>query len=139
MYVTNTELLILSNISHIWSFINNLKKNSGLLSNMKHNHKELTNLEEIANAFALHFQSSYSDHANIDLNRIGSVDFAATLSGHNFMEEEILEKLQKLDISKGAGPDGIPPILIKNCADSLLTPLLVVFQRSFDSGCFLFV
>lgn len=38
-----------------------------------------------------------------------------------------LTKLRSLDENKGVGPDGIPPIFVKKCADYLVAPLLTIF------------
>ena len=136
LYVTQTELLIPENVKHFWSFVNNLRKDSGLPSIMKFKDLELNNCDHIANAFAEHFQSCYSDHDNIDLGCSSGVDFSNLLSFHCFTEDEILVKMQNLNTSKKGGPDGIHPILLKNCRLSLARPLCMLFQRSFVTGIF---
>ncbi|CAH2105171.1 unnamed protein product [Euphydryas editha] len=50
--------------------------------------------------------------------------------------ETLLRKLKNLDESKGAGPDGIPPIFIKRCATYLVEPLLRIFNMSLQTGTF---
>ena len=42
--------------------------------------------------------------------------------------------LKSLDTSKASGPDGIQNIVLKSCADSLSTPLVVLFRRSLLEG-----
>ena len=44
--------------------------------------------------------------------------------------EEILKALKRLDIHKGAGSDGIPPLFIVSCASALVAPLHILFNRS---------
>lgn len=136
LYVTNTEHLIPENIKHFWSFINNLKRDSGFPVQMQHNGKTMTKPEDIAEAFATHFQSTYTDKPILDFNRIDPVGFAGVLATHIFTTEEICDKLKRLDTSKRAGPDGVPPIMLKNCATSLAFPLRQLFQRSMDGGLF---
>ena len=137
MYVTNTEHLIPDNVKHFWSFVKSLNKcASGLPSTMRFNSLELSNPADIANAFASHFQSCYTDFSNMNLHGSGPVDFASTLSHHHFTVTELDDKLQHLDISKGAGPDGIPPVLLRNCCESLAEPLKNLFQVSMDKGSF---
>jgi hypothetical protein len=50
--------------------------------------------------------------------------------------QEIKEKFEKLDDFKGPGPDGIPPLLVKKCAESLSIPLCVLYNKSLTSGTF---
>ncbi|XP_060801905.1 uncharacterized protein LOC132902101 [Amyelois transitella] len=73
---------------------------------------------------------------------ISSSDFNAThncsysLSQVHLSREDLRKKITKLDVNKGAGPDGVPPCFIKYCADALLTPLHIIFSKSITSGIF---
>lgn len=137
MYVTNTEHLIQENLKHFWSFVKNLKKGkSDLPSTMRLNNLEFTNPHDIANAFASHFQSCFTHFTNLDLKSVRPVEFAASLSYHQFTVTEITSKLQQLDASKGPGPDGIPPILLKNCCAPLAEPLKDLFSKTMSEGFF---
>ena len=49
-------------------------------------------------------------------------------------EETVKKKLEKLDPSKAAGPDDIPPSLLKNLADELCTPITLIFNKSIEEG-----
>jgi hypothetical protein len=41
-----------------------------------------------------------------------------SLGALQFISDEVESVLQDLDINKGSGPDGIPPIILKNCASA---------------------
>ena len=45
-------------------------------------------------------------------------------------EENLAKKLKKLKISKSPGPDGIHPRVINELKDTLVKPLLIIFQTS---------
>ena len=45
-------------------------------------------------------------------------------------EENLAKKLKKLEISKSPGPDGIHPRVIHELKDTLVKPLLIIFQTS---------
>jgi hypothetical protein len=49
-------------------------------------------------------------------------------------EEESV--FQELDVSKGVGLDGIPPLILKNCASPFASPLSLLFNRSLLTMCF---
>ena len=42
--------------------------------------------------------------------------------------QEVLIELKKLDSNKAAGPDGLPSMVLKACADVLALPLLILFK-----------
>jgi hypothetical protein len=47
-----------------------------------------------------------------------------------FTSDEVESVLQDLDVYKGSGPDGIPPIILKNCAFAFVKPLSYLFNMS---------
>ena len=46
----------------------------------------------------------------------------------------VLKLLKRLDVHKAMGPEGIPNIVLKNCADEILQGLRTVFQCSLNTG-----
>ena len=46
----------------------------------------------------------------------------------------VLEKLQKLKMDKSPGPDGIHPVLLKECAPVLAEPLSLIYQQSYATA-----
>jgi hypothetical protein len=59
-------------------------------------------------------------------------DLQFTLNGYFEYFADLLE----LDVSKGAGPDGIPPFIMKNCAFAFARPLSLLFNRSLSTCVF---
>lgn len=51
-------------------------------------------------------------------------------------KSEILRSLKSLNPHKGVGPDGIPPTFIVACADELVHPLHIIYNRSLQLGEF---
>lgn len=136
MFATNAEHLIPVNVKHFWSYIKNLKKDSSLPSPMKNGEQVFNDSGSIANAFASHFQSCYSNYNNLNLPETQPVNFFSNLASHYFTLEDIGQKIRVLDATKKSGPDGVPPILLKNCCSSLMGPLCILFQKSLDNGLF---
>lgn len=48
----------------------------------------------------------------------------------------ILSKLKKLDVRKDAGPDSVPPSILKLCCFAFIEPLSILFNLSLTSGIF---
>jgi hypothetical protein len=47
-----------------------------------------------------------------------------------FISVEFESILQDLGVNKGSSPDGIPPIILKNCSSAFAKPLSLLFNRS---------
>ena len=136
LYVSNVEQMIPQNVKCFWSYVNNLKKDqSGIPRNMIYNNEAKETTKEIADAFAEHFESCYRDTSNQQQPALTDNQCVAS-STFSFFTEQIQGKLSLLDTSKSSGPDGIPPLFLKNCCETLALPLSFLYQRSFDQGYF---
>jgi hypothetical protein len=51
-------------------------------------------------------------------------------------EQEVLDQLKILNVSKSYGPDGIPPLLLKEAGQSISSSLCKLFNISISSGIF---
>ena len=47
---------------------------------------------------------------------------------------KVEEKLKKLKDSKSPGADGIHPLILKTCAESIAKPLKIIFEKSLKEG-----
>jgi hypothetical protein len=51
-------------------------------------------------------------------------------------KKNTFSKSEDLDSNKGPGPDGVPPLILKNCASAFALPLCLLFNRSLASCVF---
>jgi len=51
-----------------------------------------------------------------------------------FGNEDILEAIKEIKTDSACGPDGIPAILLKECAESLCEPLRIIWEESMRTG-----
>ena len=49
-----------------------------------------------------------------------------------FSREEVLKKLNHMDVGKSPGPDSIHPRVLKELAEELAGPLAIIFTQSLD-------
>ncbi|CAG4959272.1 unnamed protein product [Parnassius apollo] len=82
--------------------------------------------EEICDLFSEHFQSIYDDivtnlttkSSNINKTALHSCETSLTISSLTVSEYEVERALMGLDGSKASGLDGLPPIILKKCAET---------------------
>lgn len=84
--------------------------------------------------FAQHFKSTFNDAPATPGQIASAIQY--TPSNAFVFQAVTIDKptvqlaLQKLKMSYAAGPDGIPSSILKNCSNSLVTPLAKLFRRS---------
>ena len=63
----------------------------------------------------------------LDKNCLGFTDISVERS-------DIMEAIQQISPSAAPGPDGIPPLLLKNCSTALSLPLSLLWRKSLATG-----
>ena len=66
----------------------------------------------------------------ITLDELFKEDPNDTFTHINITNEDVLNAIKSTKINSAAGPDSIPPIVLHKCAETLLTPLRIIFQKS---------
>lgn len=94
-------------------------------------------VDGICKLFATFFGSVYemSGCDNIDLESLPiykNCDF--TLTEMHISKNMIIKELTSLDVTKGHGPDDLPPFFLKHTANSLAHPLQILYNRSLREG-----
>lgn len=134
-YIDNTERSLNANLKQFWNFVNSRRKDNGLPKVMCYNDSQCSNGVDIVNLFADYFATTYCDK-NCDLPD-NSLSFNnINVTSCNISISTVYEKLSRLDVSKGPGPDEVPPIVLRNNSFILARPLFIIFNQSLLSGCF---
>lgn len=134
-YTERIQQNFISNPSSFWSYVRLKKRTSNLPSTMSLGDQTASGLQEICNMFAQHFNSNYtseSDMAQPTWQTTQIVD----INGITLSQAEVHHELSNIDTKKSKGPDNIPPIVLRNCADSLAGPLTLLFNKSLSEGVF---
>ena len=132
-FITNMEHMIPTNIKYFWSYVNSLKKDSDIPFILYLNGINLTNEQAIIGGFVNHFQSCYNYYDNSARSAVSNFQYISTL---HFTKMKIEPRLKPLDVKKGAGSDGVPPVFLKNCWQTLAEPLCKIFQHNLNMGVF---
>lgn len=137
-YNIRVESDIKSNPKGFFKFANSKMKSSNFPSRMVFEHSASADPKEICNQFAKFFQSVYkTTEGSHDFDYFSYLpDKLNNISASQITENEILAALEGLDVSKGPGPDEIPPIIMKTLASSFVIPLYLLFNWSLQLGQF---
>lgn len=138
-YNTNTEKEIKLCPKNFFNYVQSKLKSNNFPSSMYLDQCVGNNSEDICNLFASFFQEIYTSYSEEDRDRDFFEyipEYPADVGVNHVKVHEILHGLQKLDASKGAGPDGIPPIFMKTLATELTAPLFWLFEISIESRTF---
>lgn len=137
-YVSKTEDELINDPSKFWVYVNTKRKISGLPNNVVYKDKVSSVNFPASAIFAEFFSEVYCDESPANICP-PTQNCLLELVQIGFMEltfDEVLRKLLNLNINKGRGPDEIPPSFLVECAQSLVTPLLFIFNLSLASGVF---
>lgn len=137
-YIQHIEEAISNNPKYFWSHMKNMRRKSSNYPNkMSLNDHEANSRQEICDLFASHFSSVFVKDDINNYPTVKPVPKPKNYIGNTyFSEQEIKKRLKRLDTTKSAGPDGIPPIFIHRCANSLSPPLTIIFNTSLSTGIF---
>ncbi|KAI8436185.1 hypothetical protein MSG28_004261 [Choristoneura fumiferana] len=143
-FKANASSTLRTNPKYIWSYINGLKSNSYSIPNrMTSGSKTAVGGQEICDLFSEHFEAVYKSRptttrgpATGTCTDSSSHGGQWSLSKCELTEEEVFKSLSQLDLSKGAGTDDIPPLVLVKCAKYLAKPLTTLYQESLKQGVF---
>ncbi|XP_049306113.1 uncharacterized protein LOC115066450 [Bactrocera dorsalis] len=123
-YTSRMEELVRVDTSQFWEFIKSRRRNNmDIPSTVSWKDSVATTGGEVSNLFASFFGSIYAGKLNDNGEPMSPAQAAETLTSYDvklseltFRFDKVYEQMCKLDGKKGAGPDGIPNILLKSCA-----------------------
>ena len=133
-YVASMEDSISRDPKRVWSFVSGRRRGASRIPDTVKSHDDVaTNGESICNMFSNYFHSVFVDGGS-DLETDGPGDAGEHNVPTFFEPGLILDRLRELVPSTGTGPDGIPNLFLRNCAEGLVIPLNIIFTRSLREG-----
>ena len=88
--------------------------------------------------FVSQTQNESSDDSGFDINPTLATGASPSLDSITIDTGKIYETLKSLKVDKACSPDGIGNKILKTCANNLVEPLQLIFQRSLNAGFFPF-
>ncbi|XP_046659369.1 uncharacterized protein LOC124353530 [Homalodisca vitripennis] len=125
---------IKENPRSFWGHMKSLSKANTVPSRLQYGLVLAYEPQGMCDLFSDYFSTVYTPHADChtDYNYESNINVSSCL----FSATEIERKLQDLDASKGPGPDGITPAVVKPCSDLLAPHLAVYLNRLLHDGSF---
>lgn len=131
-FIKNAEESIQQDPAKFWEFVKSKKVSKGIPADMTYENRVVTNEHDIADYFAGNYVP-----ANVSNWYFPSFNHDSTpISLLNLSVGDVFEKLQKLKVNKSPGPDGLPPLLLRNFRFALSIPLSKIYSHSLQSGEF---
>ena len=135
-FITSIENSLTTNPKQFWNYVNSKRKSGDAPSEFHWNENSSDSGSEIANMFANYFSQVYSGKYCPDRQRPPFEYNNTSATEYHFLISDIYLHLNSLDINKGPGPDGLPPLLLKHCSFVLARPLHIIFNLSISKGIF---
>ena len=118
-----------------WNYVNSKRKGSNDLTVIKmDNGSTLTDEREISECMNEFFASVFTRE---NLENIPSFEQIITDDSLGLLQcsvDEVTKLLKELKPRKSPGPNGIHPLILKNCADTLAISICKIFNMSFSLG-----
>lgn len=134
-YQAEQNLLCKQKPKKFWEHINTQRKSKGYPQHMEFDGITLDNETDIAQTFNDHFASVFTPDATVfSINDFLNQPNLCNEQIDPIDTDEVYRELSTLDISKGVGLDGIHPILLKTCAESLTKVICAIFNKSIELG-----
>jgi len=134
-YLQKVETNLQTNIKHFWSYVSSKRKRNIIPVNVFYNNVAANSGPEICSHFLSFFKSVFEPSDQPVLFK-SLTNHSLPMVINEIKKPQIVAEIKKLDSNKGSGPDGISPLFIKSCVDSLLEPLYIIFNKSLHEGVF---
>ena len=123
-----------NNTKPFWSYTKSKRQDNIGIAPLKNKGNLLTDAKSKANILLKQFISVFTKSTdNINLE-VGKFNNTPPISQIIIDNNGVLKLLKRLDVNKAMGPDGIPNIALKNCADEISQGLCTIFQQSHSTG-----
>lgn len=138
--MSKVEESIKTNVKFFWSYISNKKKCNNIPSCVHYKQNTASDPIEICNLYSNFFNSVFEPSlvtTDFKLSDIQNLEYHASdtnISDIYLPRDKIKLELQRLNTSKGAGVDNIPPLFLKCTASSISLPLFYIFNLCLREG-----
>lgn len=134
-YIGRIESELKTNMKAFWRYTKSKKSYRGVPDQVSWGDRVGQGGSGVVDLFADFFASVYGVKQPNDWSP-GYSSSNYSLYSIGITENDVRDSIKKLDLNKGAGPDGLPPIFIRLCIDALVIPLQIIYNKSLKEGTF---
>ena len=127
------DKLVMANSKDFWKTVKLLNKNRETIPALQHENHTVTEDTDKASLLNTFFASCWN---TVEQPLTEESYHCADLPNHVVTPEEVFALMNKLDVNKANGPDGISAFMLKATARSIASPLAQLFNISLASGKF---
>ena len=133
-FVRTSESRIQTDAKKLWSYVSSKKRSHVSVPQSLYFEGHIASGgRNVSNLFADFFKSVYEttndDNMSLKVRSHGDDSLVVT-------SDRVIDIIRGLDLRKSPGPDGIPPVFIKNCMLNIATPLCIIFNLSLKTAHF---
>ena len=128
------------NSKRFWSYFSFKNKKKSIPDKVHYGTDVFSDDRSRANAFSKYFQSIYKDHDDCSdtMDELAPLNpLAVTLDVIQASVTDVTSLLQSVKITKSIGPDGLPNIILKECAEVLAPSLTAFINFGLSHGFYL--
>lgn len=137
-YMRTVQEKLKQNPTSFWKYVKSLKASPRIPTTIEFDGTTSSTATEASNLFARFFQSVYNTTTPATypgcFQHVPVYDI--NLPVIQMSTDEVQKALEDVDVSKGAGVDGLPPLFLKHCASSLAFPVACLFNQSLAEKTF---
>ncbi len=135
-YIENSSEDIAKKPKLFWKLLKSKTKTKHIPDRLSYQDKLFSKPEEKAKGFNDYFESVFiKTDRNTPLPNVNSFQ-NLNLMYLQIADSDVLKILKEIDPSKATGPDNIPGIVLKLCAESLCKSLTMLYNMSLQKGCY---
>ena len=130
--------VIKTNSKYFYSYAKRFSRSRCPIGPIRENGQLISDYKHMAELLQQHYSRTYSKPYFDDV--WGTLDMWSGPDREKVLEDIALtecmmkDSLRKLSEKSAAGPDGVPAVLLKKCAESVSVPLLILWRSSLAAG-----
>ena len=128
-----------ANPKKFWNYINSKTKNANTIPDLEYtdNSGQMVYCEssiDKADALNKFFSSVFNQNTDYEITEDLQIEVLNSMEPLSINQDDVLKRLQKLNVNKSAGNDKLHPRILKELAHKISYPLSVIFNQSLTHG-----